>query len=127
MLDPNLRECLDSPDCIPNPIDKLLKEFKPRFKHLDTSLLHLKKLRNRNLWFLENSTSEDRHKFKKDLRMERSAKYQHVVLTTMYKEDLFEENENVDRRINESLKLVKTCMKELENVEIPMEGNDYPA
>jgi hypothetical protein len=45
----------------------------------------------------------------------------------MYKEDLFEENENVDKRINESLKLVKTCMKELENVEIPMEGNDYPA
>ena len=75
MLDPNLRECLDSPDCIPNSIDDLLKEFKPKFKNLDTSLLHLKHLRNPNLWFLENSTREDRHAYKKEIRRERNTKY----------------------------------------------------
>ena len=75
MLDPNLRECLDSPDCIPNSIHDLLKEFKPKFKNLDTSLLHLKDLRSPDLWFLENSTRDDRHAYKREIRNERKTKY----------------------------------------------------
>jgi len=45
----------------------------------------------------------------------------------MYKEDLFEENENVDYRISQSFKLIKTCLREMKDVEIPMENVHYPA
>ena len=63
IVDPDLREHIESPCDIPNPIMKTLEHYKRFFPNFKTSRIDLKS-KDRNLWFLKNTDKGQLDKFK---------------------------------------------------------------
>ena len=79
ILNPDVRESMNSICDIPNPILDTINEFKQKFPNLDTSLMDLES-ENRNLWFLTNIDESRQNKYFDAINNQPNLPYQNIVL-----------------------------------------------